>query len=100
MNGLQSLTQWETDFNFPHGSLLGLLNAIQVLFLYSGANFLALTIYCNARTSDLWLAYPFSPYLSDGWGRRPTVFFGAVIMCAGVAVQTASQSVHMFIGAR
>ncbi|KLO06400.1 hexose transporter [Schizopora paradoxa] len=80
MNGLQSLTQWETDFNFPHGSLLGLLNAIQNIGSLA--------------------AYPFSPYISDGVGRRPTVFFGAVLMCAGVAVQTASQSVNMFIGAR
>ena len=30
MNGLQSLTQWENDFNHPTGSMLGLLNAIQV----------------------------------------------------------------------
>lgn len=30
MNGLQSLTQWEEDFNFPTGGMLGLLNAIQV----------------------------------------------------------------------
>lgn len=30
MNGLQSLKQWENDFNHPTGSTLGLLNAIQV----------------------------------------------------------------------
>ena len=30
MNGLQSLTQWENDFNHPNGGMLGLLNAIQV----------------------------------------------------------------------
>lgn len=30
MNGLQSLTQWENDFNHPTGGMLGLLNAIQV----------------------------------------------------------------------
>ena len=30
MNGLQSLTQWENDFNNPTGGMLGLLNAIQV----------------------------------------------------------------------
>lgn len=44
--------------------------------------------------------YPFAPYLSDGIGRRLTVFLGALIMCAGVAIQTASNSVKMFIGAR
>jgi hypothetical protein len=30
MNGLQSLTQWQEAFNHPSGSMLGLLNAIQV----------------------------------------------------------------------
>ncbi|KAF8068788.1 general substrate transporter [Lyophyllum atratum] len=80
MNGLQSLTQWNSYFNTPTGSKLGLLNAIQ--------NIGALA------------AYPFAPYLSDGLGRRPTIFIGATIMCIATAVQTASQSVGMFIGAR
>lgn len=80
MNGLQSLDQWKSYFKFPTGGKLGLLNAIQ--------NIGALA------------AYPFAPYLSDGLGRRPTIFIGAVIMCIATAVQTASQSVGMFIGAR
>ncbi|THH11414.1 hypothetical protein EW145_g647 [Phellinidium pouzarii] len=80
MNGLQSLTQWEDDFNHPTGGMLGLFNAIQ-------------NIGCLA-------AYPFAPYVSDGIGRRPTVFLGATLMCAGTAIQTASLSVGMFIGAR
>ncbi|EEB95222.1 hypothetical protein MPER_05843, partial [Moniliophthora perniciosa FA553] len=45
-------------------------------------------------------AYPFAPYLTDGIGRRKTIFFGAVLMCVATAIQTASQSVNMFIGAR
>jgi DNA-binding transcriptional regulator YiaG len=32
MNGLQSLPQWESAFNNPSGSKLGLLNAIQASF--------------------------------------------------------------------
>ncbi|EJC97746.1 hexose transporter [Fomitiporia mediterranea MF3/22] len=80
MNGLQSLDQWENAFNKPSGSMLGLLNAIQ--------NIGALA------------AYPFAPYLSDGIGRRPTVFVGAAIMIGATALQTASQTVNMFIGAR
>ncbi|KAJ7635890.1 general substrate transporter [Mycena rosella] len=80
MNGLQSLTQWESYFNFPTKGKLGLLNAIQNIGALAG--------------------YPFAPYMSDGIGRRPTVFFGAAIMCIATAVQTASQSVGMFIGAR
>ncbi|THH12056.1 hypothetical protein EW145_g218 [Phellinidium pouzarii] len=62
MNGLQSLSQWESSFNTPRGSTLGLLNAIQNIGSLA--------------------AYPFVPYFAD------------------VALQTASSSVHMFIGAR
>ncbi|KAH8108793.1 hexose transporter [Phellopilus nigrolimitatus] len=80
MNGLQSLTQWEDAFNHPTGGMLGLLNAIQNIGSLA--------------------AYPFAPYVSDGIGRRPTVFSGALIMCAATALQTASQSIGMFIGAR
>ncbi|KAJ7264115.1 hexose transporter [Mycena haematopus] len=80
MNGLQSLTQWEDYFNHPTKGKLGLLNAIQTIGGLAG--------------------YPFAPYMADGLGRRPTVFFGAAIMVVATAVQTASQSVGMFIGAR
>ncbi|KAL5480857.1 hypothetical protein ACEPAI_9797 [Sanghuangporus weigelae] len=80
MNGLQSLTQWEEDFNWPTGGMLGLLNAIQ-----------------NIGSLG---AYPFAPFFSDGLGRRPTILFGALLMCAATAIQTASNSVKMFIGAR
>ncbi|KAI0093090.1 general substrate transporter [Irpex rosettiformis] len=80
MNGLQSLTQWKQAFNYPTDGMLGLLNAIQ-------------NIGCLA-------AYPFSPYVSDGLGRRTAVALGAIIMCAATVLQTASNSVGMFIGAR
>ncbi|TBU44547.1 general substrate transporter [Dichomitus squalens] len=80
MNGLQSLPQWNVAFNYPTGGKLGLLSAIQ-------------NIGCLA-------AYPFSPYMSDGLGRRAAVLFGAVIMCIATVLQTASHSVGMFIGAR
>ncbi|KAF8655614.1 hypothetical protein AX16_002996 [Volvariella volvacea WC 439] len=80
MNGLQSLPQWREAFNNPTDGKLGLLNAIQ-------------NIGCLA-------AYPFSPYLSDGLGRRTAIFFGACIMAAATVIQTASNSVGMFIGAR
>ncbi|TFK38070.1 hexose transporter [Crucibulum laeve] len=80
MNGLQSLPQWKDYFGSPTGSKLGLLNAIQNIGSLA--------------------AYPFAPYLSDGMGRRFAVFFGATIMVVATAVQTASQNVGMFIGAR
>jgi sugar porter (SP) family MFS transporter len=80
MNGLQSLTQWSGYFGNPHGSKLGLLNAIQNIGSLA--------------------AYPFAPYLADGIGRRPTILLGALIMCTATAIQTAATSVGMFIGAR
>ncbi|KAJ7195580.1 general substrate transporter [Mycena haematopus] len=80
MNGLQSLTQWENYFDYPTKGKLGLLNAIQTIGSLAGC--------------------PFAPYMADGLGRRPTVFFGALIMVIATAVQTASQSVGMFIGSR
>jgi sugar porter (SP) family MFS transporter len=80
MNGLQSLTQWQGFFNHPSNSELGLLNAIQNIGSLA--------------------AYPFAPYLSDGLGRKRTVFIGALIMCLATALQGAAQSEGMFVGAR
>lgn len=80
MNGLQSLTQWNEAFGYPAGGKLGLLNAIQ-----------------NIGTL---CAYPFAPYMSDGMGRRFSITFGASVMIVATVIQTASNSVQMFIGAR
>ncbi|KAJ6479564.1 general substrate transporter [Mycena sanguinolenta] len=80
VNGLQSLPQWESYFDFPTKGKLGLLGAIQNIGSLAG--------------------YPFAPYLCDGIGRKPTVFIGASMMVIATAIQTASQSVEMFIGAR
>ena len=32
MNGLQSLPQWQSNFNHPSNGMLGVLNAVQVAF--------------------------------------------------------------------
>ncbi|KZT03791.1 hexose transporter [Laetiporus sulphureus 93-53] len=80
MNSFQSLKQWQHYFNNPQGSRLGLLNAIQNIGSLA--------------------AYPFAPYLSDGLGRRRTIWIGATIMLIGVALQTAAQNLGFFIGAR
>ncbi|EKM58043.1 uncharacterized protein PHACADRAFT_252012 [Phanerochaete carnosa HHB-10118-sp] len=80
MNSFESLPLWQSYFGKPQGGKLGLLNAIQ--------NIGALA------------AYPFAPYLSDGLGRRLTVWIGAVIMLAGVAVQGAATHLNMFYAAR
>lgn len=44
--------------------------------------------------------YPFAPYLSDGLGRRPTIWIGATIMLIAVALQSAAQNWGMFLGSR
>ncbi|TRM63692.1 general substrate transporter [Schizophyllum amplum] len=80
MNAFQSVDQWKEYFGHPEGSRLGLLNAIQ-------------------NIGNL-CAYPFAPYLSDGLGRKSAILIGAVIMCGGTALQTASTSIGMFIAAR
>lgn len=80
MNGLQSLPQWMSAFDNPSNKTLGVLNAIQSLGALAG--------------------YPFCPYLSDGIGRRKTVFLGAVIMLCASVLQTAAVSLGMFISAR
>ncbi|KAG1739292.1 general substrate transporter [Suillus lakei] len=80
MNGLQSLTQWNQAFDYPTGGKLGLLAAIQNIGALSG--------------------YPFAPYMSDGMGRRFSIIFGASLMIVATVIQTASNSVQMFIGAR
>ncbi|KAH6906806.1 hexose transporter [Coprinopsis sp. MPI-PUGE-AT-0042] len=80
MNGLQSVDQWRLYFKEPQGSQLGLLNAIQNIGSLA--------------------AYPFVPYVADGLGRRSSIFLGAATMCIATVIQTAAQSVGMFIGAR
>ena len=39
-------------------------------------------------------------YITDGLGRRTAIFIGALVMCGATALQTASQTVNMFIGSR
>ncbi|KAH9940241.1 hexose transporter [Amylocystis lapponica] len=80
MNSFQSLQQWETYFDNPKGGKLGLLNAIQNIGSLAG--------------------YPFAPYASDYYGRRITIWWGALVMLIGVAVQSAAINFGMFIGAR
>jgi MFS family permease len=45
-------------------------------------------------------ALPISPFISDRFGRRATLFVGATLMLAGVILQWAATSIHVFIGSR
>ncbi|KAJ5215011.1 sugar transporter [Penicillium chermesinum] len=80
MNGLQSLKTWQSSFNNPGASELGLLNAIQ-------------------NVGQL-VTMPICAYSCDRFGRRPVLFLGAFILMIGVALQAAAQNVGMFIAAR
>lgn len=103
MNALESEKQWNNFFGKPEGSKLGLFNAIQACLFDLGPPFYGfeetLTALSPQNIGSL-AGYPFAPYLADGIGRRGTVFIGAFIMCIAVAIQTAAQSIGMFIGAR
>lgn len=99
MNGLQSLEQWKEYFNYPTGSALGLLNAVQVCP--------PLILQASLRLSDMalkslggLLAFPISPYIADGLGRRIAILIGSFICCVGTALQTTANSVTMFMIAR
>ena len=52
MNGLQSLDQWENAFHHPSSSMLGLLNAIQVWWLFVVLN----TTIVNNIIPEYWLS--------------------------------------------
>lgn len=80
VNGLQLLQTWRGQFGSPHGMILGVITSTQVIGSLVGL--------------------PFAPWCSDRFGRRVTVFGGALLMLAGVGLQAAALSVALFIGAR
>ncbi|KAK7695787.1 hypothetical protein QCA50_000424 [Cerrena zonata] len=80
MNGLQAVGTWQTFFNHPRSTILGLLSA-----LYSLGSICSL---------------PFVPFVTDRFGRRRAIIFGSVIMVIGSILQTAAQDFAMFVIAR
>ncbi|KAL8366829.1 hypothetical protein RB599_011243, partial [Gaeumannomyces hyphopodioides] len=46
------------------------------------------------------LSTPFSAYISDRFGRRWSIIVGSTIMIVGAAMQAASDSIGLFVGAR
>lgn len=42
----------------------------------------------------------FSGVIADRYGRRPAMFWGAIVMLIGVVLQTAAQNIAMFVIAR
>ncbi|KAK3110149.1 hypothetical protein LTR53_015864 [Teratosphaeriaceae sp. CCFEE 6253] len=80
VNGLQALDYWQNHFNHPSPATLGLLNAI-----FSVGQVVGL---------------PFVPLLADGIGRKWTILLGSSLIFLGVVLQTASNTIGMFIAAR
>ncbi|KAF4628325.1 hypothetical protein G7Y89_g9828 [Cudoniella acicularis] len=80
MNGLQSLTTWQTYFNNPSPGTLGLLNAIQNIGQLA--------------------ALPFCAIACDKFGRVAILELRAFIILVGTALQGAAQNSGMFIAAR
>ncbi|KAF8331378.1 general substrate transporter [Cantharellus anzutake] len=100
MNGLQSVALWEDFFHHPHGSTLGLFNAIQNVCPSKKSQILGdlTTTFC-IQIGSIW-GIPFAPYVADTFGRKTAMLFGALIVVGGAGLQTASQNAGMFIGAR
>lgn len=61
-----------------------------------GHEFLSLAL----QTFGSFAALPLTPYVADGLGRRTSVFVGALVLCIATAIQTAANSLGMFIAAR
>ncbi|KAH6871485.1 general substrate transporter [Thelonectria olida] len=80
MNGLQSVTHWQTYFGTPTGALLGFFNAAYPLGGIVGT-------------------FLISP-MADTFGRRVGLATGAALCCVGAAVQGAAINIAMFIISR
>lgn len=74
------LTQMNTDFDNPQGSLKGIIAA--------------------AYSLGAILSLPFIPIVNDKFGRRWSIFGGSLIMVAGALIQGFSTHVGMYIVAR
>ena len=80
MNGLQSITQWQTYFGNPSGEILGIVNA--------------------AQSIGSVVSLPVVGYLSDKIGRRWTLFSGTITIIVASAIQAASVQYGMFVFSR
>ncbi|RSH90986.1 hypothetical protein EHS25_010162 [Saitozyma podzolica] len=80
MNGLQSLDTWQSYFNSPTGSVLGLFNCIQSVGQIA--------------------SFPIEAWFSDRFGRRIGMAVGAFIILVGCILQGAAVNMGMFVAAR
>ncbi|KAG9045570.1 hypothetical protein FS837_006083 [Tulasnella sp. UAMH 9824] len=80
VNGLQLVDQFQEYFHRPTGSALGLLT--------------------SAQNIGSLIALPIAPYITDGLGRRASIFLGGLIMLGGVAWQGMAPDLMHFTLAR
>jgi sugar porter (SP) family MFS transporter len=80
MNGLQSVSHWQSYFGRPTGAVLGIFNAAYPLGGIAGV-------------------FIISP-AADRLGRRIALAIGAAICCLGAALQGASSNLAMFVVSR
>ncbi|KAJ5106411.1 hypothetical protein N7456_003086 [Penicillium angulare] len=80
MNGFQVLPQWQEFMHTPEGTWLGFVNAVYSLGILS--------------------AYPFSPFISQNYGRKCGSYIGYLCLLAGTILQTCAKSPASFIVAR
>ena len=80
INAVQLVDPWQEYFDYPSGSLKGIISASYSL----GA-------IC---------ALPFIPFINDRFGRRWCIMFGSLVMIVGSFLQGFSNGVAMYIVAR
>ncbi|PNS14603.1 High-affinity glucose transporter [Sphaceloma murrayae] len=80
MNGLQALPAWKRAFGNPQGYALGGVNA--------------------AQSAGAIIALPLCAWFCDKFGRRWTLFFGAVLIIVASIIQSTSVNLGMFIFSR
>lgn len=71
-NSVQNFDSWTGFFNNPQGARLGLL----------GASYQIASV----------ISIPLVPYITDNFGRKPSIALGFVIMTIGGILQGASQN--------
>lgn len=80
LNTSQNLDAWQSYFNTPTGSKLGLMNAIyQIGSLCS---------------------FPIVPYMADWWGRKVPIAIGCVLMIIGGFIGAFCNGYGMYVGGR
>lgn len=80
MNGLQTLKQWNDEFGNPSSGMLGLVNGIMPAAMFT--------------------ALPFTPWVTDKFGRIVPIALGCVGIIVATLIQIFSVNYGMFVASR